>query len=133
MSTTVHRCPNWVVVTTVVNCRRRRSSELCLMWFSNLSKIRSRRADSNRLITRFLFLYRPILPCERRLPSSPPGRLPRVLRALRGNRAAAQYLRRVCRNVYLGSFQQTDVPEEPTELDGRVGPLPENGRVGPPP
>src|SRR5215212_9875038 len=45
MSTTVHRCPNWVVVTTVVNCRRRRSSELSVMWFSNLSKNRSRRAD----------------------------------------------------------------------------------------
>jgi hypothetical protein len=40
-----------------------------------------------------------------------------VLRALRGNRAAAQYLRRVCRNVYLGSFQQTEIPEEPTEFD----------------
>src|SRR5215211_5695294 len=40
MRTTVHRCPNWVVVTTVVNCRIRRSSELCVMWFSNLSKNR---------------------------------------------------------------------------------------------
>ena len=38
MRTTVHRCLNSVVVTTVVNCRSRRSSELCLMWFSNLSK-----------------------------------------------------------------------------------------------
>jgi trans-aconitate 2-methyltransferase len=26
-------------------------------------------------------------------------------------------LRRVCRNVYLGSFQQTEDPEEPTEFD----------------
>jgi hypothetical protein len=37
MSTAVHCCPNRVVVTTVVNCRRGRSSELCMMWFSNFS------------------------------------------------------------------------------------------------
>ena len=37
MHTTVHRWRNWVVVITVVNCRRRRSSELCLRWFSNFS------------------------------------------------------------------------------------------------
>src|SRR5215212_3324362 len=42
------------------------------VWRIWLSKpiVESRRADSNRLITRFLFLYRLILPCERRLPSS---------------------------------------------------------------
>ena len=40
MGNTVHRCPNWVVVTTVVNCRRRLSSGRCVMWFSNFSKNR---------------------------------------------------------------------------------------------
>jgi hypothetical protein len=38
----------------------------------------------------------------------------RVLWTLRSNCRAIQYLRRVYRNVYLGSFQQTNVSEEST-------------------